>query len=188
MTTARESIDKLDLNLKYAFEHGDNFKARTIPLVGEIDSDKFQLIDTALTEMERHNQKSVTIRINSEGGSEYDALAIIGRLENSKCRIITEGYGCVMSAATLILASGDKRRISKFSWFMHHEGSYNADGRHSEIKELVKQREREEDQWAVVMAEYTKQPKSFWKKYGTYKDAYFNSTQLLELGVVDEIF
>ena len=188
MAATRESTEKLDLNLKYLFEYGVSLQSRTIQLVGEIDQEKFQLIDKALTEMERQNQKSVTLRINSEGGSVYDALAIIGRLENSKCRIITEGYGCVMSAATLVLAAGGKRRISNRAWFMHHESSYDVEGRHSEVKQQVKQKEREEDQWAEVMALYTSKTKAFWKKNGITQDVYFTAQELVKLGVVDELF
>lgn len=188
MAATKESTEKLDLNLKHLFEYGVSLQSRTIQLVGEIDQEKFQLIDKALTEMERQNQKSVVLRINSEGGSVYDALAIIGRLENSKCRVITEGYGCVMSAATLVLAAGGKRRVSRRAWFMHHESSYDTEGRHSEIKEIVKQKEREEAQWAEVMAEYTDKSTSFWKKNGITQDAYFTAEELLGLGVVDEIF
>ena len=68
-------------------------------------------------------EKAITIRLHSEGGSVYEALAIVGRIEKCKCQIITEGYGAIMSAATLILASGDKRRISRLAWFMVHESN-----------------------------------------------------------------
>jgi len=187
MSQTRESVDKQDLYLKYAFEQGVSLRARTIQLVGEVDSSMFKLVDSALTELEMYNQKAVTFRINSEGGSVYDALAIIGRMESSKCRIITEGYGAVMSAATAILAAGSKRRLSRHTVFMHHEASYDTEGRHSEIKALVKQRENEERGWARLMAEYTDRPVAFWLKNGIYKDTYFTAQQLLDFGVVDSL-
>lgn len=183
-----EPVDRMELNLKHSFEHGVNLGARTIQITGDINQETFKLVDTALTEMERQNQKSVTIRICSEGGSVYEALGVVGRIEACKCRVITEGYGCVMSAATLILAAGNKRRASRHLWFMHHESSYDADARHSEIKAYVRQKAREEDQWASMMEEYTDRTHAFWKQQGTVHDLYLSAEELLDFGVVDELF
>jgi ATP-dependent Clp protease protease subunit len=189
--TARTGVDnKLTLAalmLEYAFEYNVNFKERTISISREIDEKEFDRLDNALTEMESQNRKAITIRINSPGGQVYQALAMIGRMKRSPCQIITEGYGHVMSAATLLLAAGDKRRISPYTFFMHHEASYGVDGRHSEIKDMVKQTEREEEKWCEWMASFTKKPKAFWMKSGVRTDAYFEAEELLEFGVVDEI-
>lgn len=179
--------NELELILKHQFENGINLKSRTIQLVGEIDYQKFELVDAALTELDRYNNKQITVRINSEGGSVYDALAIIGRLRNSKSRIITEGYGCIMSAATLILASGDKRKVAKEAWFMHHESAYGFDGKYSEHAHYLAQKEREEEQWSNLMSELTFKDKNFWRRAGTL-DSYFTAEELKEYGVVDEIF
>ena len=176
------------LILEYAFEYDVNFKERTILISGDIDQSKFDILEAAMTEMESQNRKSITVRLNSPGGEVYQALAIIGRFRRSPCNIVTEGYGHVMSAATLVLASGDKRRISKYAFFMHHESSYSVDGKHSEIKREVKQMEREDSCWAQWMEDVTKRPKDFWIKTGVGVNAYFDAEELLELGVVDEIF
>ncbi len=186
-TGVDNKLTQAALILEYAFEYNVNFKERTISISREIDEKEFDRIDNALTEMESQNRKAITIRINSPGGQVYQALAIIGRMKRSQCQIITEGYGHVMSAATMILAAGDKRKISKYAFFMHHEASYGVDGRHSEIKDMVKQTEKEEEQWCEWMAEFTKKPKAFWMKSGVRVDAYFSANELMELGVADEV-
>lgn len=173
--------------LEYAFMYGVNFKERSIRLTGEISEEHFELVDSALTELESQGRKSVTVVINSMGGDMYQALAIIGRLKRSPCHIVTEGYGQIMSAATLILAAGDRRKVSSYAFFMHHEASYGAEGRHSEIKNAVKQADKEDDKWCEWMAEFTKKDKKFWKTNGVSLDAYFTVEELLEFGVVDEI-
>lgn len=182
-------VSKLELHLEQVFDRGVNFRQRIIQIVGDIDEDKFKLIDGALSEMEADSRKAITIRINSCGGSVYDALAIVGRIKTSKCKIITEGFGCVMSAATMILACGNLRRISQFAWFMSHESRYEVTDRsHTAAVNFVKQSEREEIQWAECMAKFTKMDFDFWKKTGTGgKDAYFIAKELLEMGIVDEI-
>lgn len=182
-----EKLTAKALQLEYAFEYGVDFGHRIIQITSDIDFPLFDFVDTALTEMESLNSKGVTIKINSFGGSVYEALAIVGRIKESKCKITTKGYGAIMSAATLILACGTKRKISQYAWFMHHESSYGFEGKHSQAKAAIAQAEREELQWAKAMAEFSKQDEEFWLEKGKLVDVYFDATELLELGVADEI-
>lgn len=186
--TADTTIQLLDLQMSMLMEHGIDIPSRTIQLFSEIDEKAFKFIDAALTLLENHSKKQVTIKINSPGGSVYDALAIIGRMKASPCKITTEGYGSVMSAATVILAAGEKRRMSRYSMFMWHEHSYDTGGRHSEVKAWVRQFDKEEEQWSQIMAEFSKKDAEFWKSLGKYTDKFFSAQELLEAGVIDEVF
>lgn len=188
-------IELKELHLDTQFTRGINFEDRIIILSGTIDQPMFDNIEIALTIMENEDaEKPVTIKINSPGGSVDEALAIVGRMKESKCVIETKGYGAIMSAATLILAAGDKghRHISKYARFMHHCSSYEVDTtRHSEMKDIISAMEKDEEAWASNMAELTKKTnksKKFWKEQGSKKDAYFNAKDLVRLGVVDDIF
>ena len=118
-----KDVDKEKVRLDYLFDQGVNFVDRVIQINEEIDDHSFAFVDAALSELERASKKTITIRINSPGGSVYDALAMIGRLNASSCRIVTEAYGQVMSASTLLLAAGKKRRMSKYCVFMEHKMS-----------------------------------------------------------------
>lgn len=181
-------VAQASLLLDYSFGYKVDFKNRIITISGDIDSDAFEIIDAGLTEMESQSKKTVTIKINSGGGDTYQAGAIVGRLRESKCKIVTKGYGHIMSAATLILASGQERLCSKYALFMHHESSYGMEGRHSDAKDFIQQMEKEDDLWSAWMESFTKKPAAYWKKTGVRKDAYFTAEDLLELGVVDELF
>lgn len=178
--------------LKYSsqFDRQVDFDNRVIRINGEIDDEEFNRIDAAMTIMEKDNNKQITVRINSYGGEIYSALAIVGRLKKNKgIQVVTEGYGKIMSAATLILACGDKRKISRFSWLMHHESNYSLDDdRHSNHKHFLRQMEKEDDKWCEFMEQFTNKDKNFWKKVGVGKDRYFDPDELLDIGVVDEIF
>ena len=186
-----EPVERLELHLKYLFDHGVNFKDRVITLASDIDEDEFLRIDAALTEMESHNKSNITIRINSGGGSVYDALAIVGRIKRSKAHITTEGYGAVMSAATLILASGKVRKFSKFGWWMFHETQHEYEEgtriRTSQLEAELAQEKREHELWCNAMAEFSNKDKGYWLSRGVYVDQYFSPEELLDLGVVDEI-
>lgn len=186
-TSIDNRLNALSLHLGYLFDRGVNFKDRIITWSAEIEHPMFTVIDAAITEMERDSRKTITLRLNSPGGDTYEALAVVGRLRRTKCKIVTEGFGHIMSAATLILACGDERRFSKYGVFMHHESTYGIEGKHSEVKDLAEQMEREELQWAKNMEVFSKKSAKFWLKEGTRKDAYFTAEQLLEFGVIDEI-
>lgn len=187
-TSVDNKLTAASLHLNYAFEYGVDFKNRVITLTGEIVHGWFDVVDVALTQMERDSKATVTIKINSPGGETYEAMAVVGRLTSSKCHIVTEGYGHVMSAATLILACGSKRRMSKYAYFMWHEAGYDPGyDRVSTHKATQKQIEREEKLWCQTMAEFSKKNEKFWKETGTHVDAYFNADQLLKYGAIDEV-
>lgn len=187
-SSSESRLTQAAILLEYSFEHNIDFKNRIIRISGELDAAKFDLVDAGLSEMESQGRSSVTIRINSPGGDIYHALAIVGRLKSSKCQIITEGYGHVMSSATLILACGDKRRMSSYGYFMHHESSHTLEGTTSQVRAEVMQNEREEKAWAEWMAELSSRDTKFWYKTGVGKNSYFSAEELLETGVIDEIF
>lgn len=181
-------VEKEDLRLSYSFEEGVNFKDRVIRITGEIeDRASFDMLDSALSELERASKSTITLRINSPGGSVYEALAMVGRIRNSRCHIVTEGYGHVMSAATLILAAGDRRRMSRYCWAMAHQCSYMIGGSHEEVKEEVAQAEREEDMWAGWMSELSNEDKAYWFTKVKKKNVYMTSDECLKVGMVDEI-
>lgn len=201
MAKTKTDFEYEKLRLEYIFTSGVDFKNRTVRVCGQIGSPQygpfgdmsedfcdFNIIDSALTEMEKESiDKPITIKINSPGGSVYEALSIVGRLKASPCQIITEGYGHVMSSATLILACGDVRKLSKYCVSMFHQSSYGVSGSHEEIKEAVQQAEREEKLWARWIAELSNKSESFWYKTVKKKNVYLTSEEMLKYGVVDEI-
>ena len=186
--TKHTDVDKESLRLEYCFEKGINFKDRVLQITGPIEEHvSFDYLDAALTEMERGSKKSITIKINSPGGSTYEALAMVDRIRESKCQIVTKCYGHAMSAASIILAAGDKRLIGRRAWLMHHEISYGSAGTLSEHVDLVTQTHQEFLQWCKAMAEFTNMPYEFWLEEAKKKDAYFNAEEALELGIADAI-
>lgn len=184
-----KDLSEDQFRLEFVFDKGINLKDRIIQITGEIeDAASFDWLDAALTEMERDSKRAVTLKINSPGGSVYEALAMVDRIKDSKCQIITKCYGHAMSAASLILAAGDKRYIGSRSWLMVHEMSYDASGAHSNIKDQVQQAEREMQEWSRAMAEFTNQPTDFWLKAAHKQDFYLSAEECIMLGVVDGTF
>lgn len=191
MTTTKKKTDHDAeiLRLDYLFGDGINFKDREIRITGEIlENHTFDFIDAAMAEFERVSKAGITIKINSPGGSVYEALAIVDRIQESKCLVTTKCYGHAMSAAAMILSAGNKRYIGKRSWFMQHEISSGTFGTVSEMTDSLEQLKREQNEWARSMAEFTKKPIDFWLAVCKKKDFYLNAQECLEAGVVDGIF
>jgi ATP-dependent protease ClpP protease subunit len=157
-------------------------------LTEDIEEYHFDFFDTAMTILESQSRAAITIKINSYGGDVHTALAIIGRMQESRCHIHTKGYGKIMSASTAILAAGRKRSISRLSEFMHHEMSYEVGGKHSEILHNVKQAQTLSDRWCTLMFELTGTPIEYWSEMGKGNDHYLTPEICLELNVVDRIF
>lgn len=186
---SRKKPFEIDPSIHYdnLFSRGIDFKNRVVTLTGMIDTPLFRTIDAAFTELESINQNPITLKINSNGGSVYEALAIVGRIQNSTCNIHTIGYGAIMSAATLILASGNTRSVSKYAWFMLHEAEYSLDAKLSELKRQVNQFDKEESAWATWMTEFTGVEQNYWLRIAVDRDVYLNADEILKLNIVDTI-
>lgn len=188
VTTPDISLELEKLRLDFLFEKGINFNDRSIKLDGEVGADFcFWDFDNAMSELERHNKKPITLKINSIGGSVTEALAIIGRMKASKCKIHIEVYGEAFSAATLILAFGNKRKVSRFATLMHHEISYPVSGRHSGNINQVDQYKKEWSTWCDWLATCTKKPASFWMSKSK-QDYFISPEEAVLFGLADEIF
>lgn len=186
----KKQTDEKALNLEYSFNYGVDLENRIIRLTEDIQEFHFDMFDSALTALENESRKTVTLRLSSYGGDMYAALAIIGRMRNSKVAgFITEGYGKIMSGATAILAAGDKRSISSLTHVMHHEPSYEIGyDKHSNIQQEVKESETLSQMWASLFSELTGLPKQFWYEKGKTHDFYMSPDQCLRYNIVDEVF
>ncbi len=194
---ASKEVDKKDFefqkqltNLEYFFDRGINFADRIIHITEVIDEPLFEIVDIALTIMEKENKRrTVTIKIHSIGGNLYEALAVVGRIKASSCHIVTEGFGTIMSAATLIFASGDSRKMSHTGWGMLHQPSYSVDwDKMAGHEAALEQAKNEWKRWSELMATYTGHKDSkYWYALGKHADAYFTPEKMLETNLATEI-
>ena len=99
---------------------------KTILIAGEISRDTFVRIieeSAGLTAAD-----SLTIRINSEGGSAFDGLAIYDALKKLPCSRIAEILGVCASAATLVAAACETRIIAPGAIWMVHRSHIPVSG------------------------------------------------------------
>lgn len=157
---------------------------RRIQLIGQIDDDSTRNLFEQLNVLEAENNQNIEIELHSEGGFAYNALAIVGRMRQSKCKILVTGYAQVASAAVVILAAGNYRRLSKESFVQVHEDAGEMEGSVSEMEKNIKQFRNDEARWNKTMNELT--GNSVWEELHK-RDTYLTPEQCLELNLVDEI-
>lgn len=182
-------FQRFALNLDNALNNGFDIASRIIRLTGDIEENHFDWFESRMTILEKENKKTITIKIDSYGGDVYAALSIVARMQDSNVRSIhTKGYGKIMSAATIILAAGKVRSMSKLADFMYHEISYDVEGRHSEIVHEVKQSQNLSEKWYNLMYELTGISKAYWTKKGVGKNFYLSANECLDLNIIDKVF
>ena len=157
-----------------------------IRLIGDVNEAMFLHLSTQLEKLEKARALHCTIELSSEGGVAYDGLAIAGRMQTSPVLITVRAYGKVMSAATAILAAGDRRECSRETWIMFHDSADKFKGQLTDLERRAKQLEAEEQQWANLMELHTGTPEAAWRKLST-KTTYLTATQAYQLGLIDRI-
>lgn len=94
---------------------------RTIFLTGEVDIDMYELAIKNLHILDTQPE-TVTIYLNSEGGSVTQAFAIYNAIRAMKSMVRIVAWGEVSSAASMILQGGDDRIMAPDCEMMVHIG------------------------------------------------------------------
>lgn len=181
---------KLDSEVHFdnLFERNVNFTQRVIYLNDDVDEFSLDLFQKALDELEKNVDQPIRIEISSYGGSVYDMLGMVDRIESSPCQIVTRGFGKIMSAASFLLAAGDERIMGANSWLMIHEMSDWLTGTLTELKVELRHSEQLERQMYRLyekLSEGKTKAKTFEKLCS--KNCYLNAEQTLELGLIDKV-
>lgn len=164
----------------------------TFLINGEIDE---ELIKDAVRWLIYENiddtEKTLTLYINSTGGSMNDAFALIDMMKNSKHEVRTIGIGSVMSSAFLIFAAGTpgERYIAKNASILSHQYSDElSESKHHDIKSYAKEAEYANDRMVRLLKECSGlDTTTVKKKLLPPTDVWLRAEELVELGIADHI-
>lgn len=168
-------------------------KNHTHMITGDIDDES---VDKAIRWLLYENVtgentgKTLTLYINSTGGSLTDAFALIDVMRSSPFVVRTIGIGNVMSAAFMIFAAGDKghRFISKNTSSMCHQFTDSVDSKYHDIKAAMKESEFLNERMIKILLETTGLPRAKIKsKLLGPSDIYLSAEEMIEFGVADHI-
>jgi len=138
------------------------------------------------------NEKRVlTLYINSVGGDLYQTFALVDLMHISKYPIRTIGIGNVMSAATLILACGQRgeRYIGKHTGIMMHQFSSGLEGKEHELRAGMKELEFCRKRIHSLLTNYCKiSERVVTKQLLQPSDAWVTAEEAVKLKLADKIF
>lgn len=159
-------------------------------IIGDINDESYAKFTEELAELENTLRRNdmIEVELMSDGGSAYTALAFYDRIMNSKHVINITATGFTASAAALILAAGNTRRMTKNAWLMTHEDTV------SDVKGLsVTEGEREvkhlrelENQWNTLLSRRSNLEPNDWEVMNK-KTTYLTAQQCLNIKFIEEI-
>ncbi len=160
-------------------------------IIGDINDESYKEFSEALSHIELLNNPdtsgSVEIELNSGGGDAVTALAFFSRMRTSPFKFEVTLHGCAMSAAVLILAAGDVRRMAREAWVMVHEDSETI--KNAFVKTIEKRADQLrmlEEQWNELLASRTKTTVDTWHHLHD-DETYLNAEDCLVMGLIEEI-
>lgn len=180
---------KIDIFYDNLFENDFNINKREIYLFGDINEDSASKLVKTLLALDGLSSGTITIFINSEGGSVHDAMAIYDVCVNLRSPLRVVALGSCMSAATLVLLAGDigKRFVCENTTLMVHECSLDLSGKFKDVVNETKALKKLEEKWHAIFDERTKTTAKKWTQL-SQSDYYFNAPEALEMGLADLVW
>ena len=128
------------MNIRPLIEDG------VITLFGDISEKSVKDVVEQVLVLNRSDIDSITIIIDSAGGTVHEALCLIDVMLLTRKKIITIGLGQICSAALLIFLAGDERKITQNTSILSHQYSgWGAEGKYHELVAGRKEEDRLEE-------------------------------------------
>jgi ATP-dependent Clp protease protease subunit len=158
---------------------------RAIMLVGPIDASLANIVIAQLLHLEAENPGAdIQMYINSPGGEVYSALAIYDVMQAISSKVETICVGDAASAASFILASGDRRLITAHSRVLIHQPLGGQRGQAVELKNYTKEIYRLYEIMIEIYIRHTKLTRPQLEHYFD-RDSIFEPHEAIEYGIVD---
>jgi len=167
-------------------------KAGVFMLMDDIKNDS---VRPAIEWIFRHNfsnnqPESLTMIINSSGGSVTDAFALIDTMKGSNIPIYTYGLGMIASCGLLTFIAGEKgkRFITKNTSILSHQFSWGSFGKEHELFAAVKEFDHTKQRIVDHYKKCTGLSEKDIKKYLLPpEDVWLSAKDAVRLGLADSI-
>ena len=176
---------------------GSQKEIRTIAMFGDVDEDKAGDISMGLLMLTDFKESEppydpITFYISSYGGSADEMFSIYDMMTitKAKCEIHTIGLGKIMSAATLLLASGTKgkRKIGRHCRVMIHAVAAGSAGELHDIENELKTIKHLQELYIKALSKETNMTSRTIQKLLDRKvNVYLTAEEAVEYGIADEI-
>ena len=172
--------------LAHELNLGIDWGARTINLTGEIEPNTGPWIWQLL---ERFSGNPVQIHMNTPGG-DVDSMFSIHDAIRRHGDVTVIAYGQVCSAGVLILACGHTRLVTEsLIWMSHESSGSGGELGYRAAKDRRKVDDFQHEYWAKLMARYTPQDTTWWKRQTERKAEYWllGGQAIVEVGCADGV-
>lgn len=95
----------------------------------------------------------ITVRINSEGGSVFDGIAIYNAIRNHGAKITTRVEGIAASMASVLVLAGDERLIADAGFVMMHNAWTWVDGESGDLRKAADVLDKLNEQLAAIYSD-----------------------------------
>jgi ATP-dependent Clp protease protease subunit len=161
---------------------------RIIWVSGPVNQHMSDIIQAQLLFLDSVEKKDITLYINSPGGSVMCGLGIIDLMNYIASDIATVNIGMCASMGSVLLSSGTKGKRSSliYSKVMTHQVSHSTQGVIEDTR--ISQLEAEKYNYIIFNLLAKNCNKTFEEMLETSRrDKWFNSTEALNFGLIDEI-
>ena len=194
----QEAAEMTPEELLGALQASGSPEQRSIMLVGEIDEEKSADLISALLVLaqqkkpDQEKADDIKIYVSTYGGSADEMFSIYDVMNYCKqfCDIETIGLGKVMSAGTLILASGTKgkRKLGKHCRVMIHSVNGGSIGELHNLQNEMEQIKALQDNYIQCLSSETEMTKRQIQSLINRKvNVYLSANEAIERGLADEV-
>ena len=130
--------------------------------------------------------EEIEVRINSNGGDVFTALAMLDKLRSTSIPVRTEAHGIAASAASLLLMAGDTRCMTRNTTLMIHQPSAGVWGTVDEIISYANYLAQNRRRIFAIYGDACGQTAEQMSEAHRI-DQYYTAEQALSLGLIDQI-
>lgn len=139
-----------------------------------------------IREIDNLEVDAIDVRINSEGGSAYDGLAIANAIMRNQANTTTYVDGLAASAASLIALAGDRVVMSKYGQMMLHNSRGGLMGTADELRDYAKFLDGLNASMADFYADRAGGDARDWAK-AMARETWYRADEALAAGLVTEL-
>lgn len=138
------------------------------------------------------NARKVVVNIRSTGGDVNDALLIYEQLKSLKAKVVTQCYGYIASAATIIAqaASEGMRRMSDKALYLIHQSTTSIEGPTQKLAGGIELLRKTDERIAKIYSDASGRPAEEFLTLMGENDGcgkWLSAEEALSAGLIDEI-
>lgn len=179
-------VSVVEQHHKLMLELGVDHARRHLYLFGEVDDELSYRVAMGIAVLDAI-EGDITVNISSYGGSVEDGLAIYDTLRLAKNRVLTVGYGPVMSMGSILLQAGQTRFMAPNARMLIHDGAWGTYESMLKPKSIGKEAGDTVERMIQILAERAKNLEPATIKRMMAEETFLSAEEAVKFGFADYI-